>query len=116
MSHSGRRTPDGPAQAGRVPGGQQPDDRCQHEERLPQFTATPGQAAFTPDGTQLVVSGPLSAPPTMNAEPGTVPLAISFDPFGHLIIAEALAAFRLSRNGTVSLLDRSRPGRPRPAG
>ena len=32
LSHSGRRTP--PAQAGRVPGGQQPDDRCQHDERL----------------------------------------------------------------------------------
>ncbi len=28
------RTPDGPAQAGRVPGGQQPDDRCQHDGRL----------------------------------------------------------------------------------
>jgi hypothetical protein len=28
------RRPDGPAQAGRVPGGQQPDDRCQHDERL----------------------------------------------------------------------------------
>ena len=28
------RTPDGPAQAGRVPGGQQPDDRCQHDERM----------------------------------------------------------------------------------
>ena len=29
VSHSGR-----PAQAGRVPGGQRPDDRCQHDERL----------------------------------------------------------------------------------
>ena len=28
------RTPDAPAQAGRVPGGQQPDDRCQHHECL----------------------------------------------------------------------------------
>ena len=25
----------------------------------------------------------------MNAEPGTVPFAIAFDPFGHLVIAEA---------------------------
>jgi len=32
MSHSG--TPDGAARAGRVPGGQRPDDRCQHDERL----------------------------------------------------------------------------------
>jgi 6-phosphogluconolactonase (cycloisomerase 2 family) len=58
--------------------------------------------------------GRLSAKPTVNAEPGTVPFAISFDPFGHLVIAEAgtnaLAAFQLSRNGTVSLLDRTPTG------
>src|SRR5437016_4076245 len=33
-THVTFRTPDAPAQAGRVPGGQQPDDRCQHDERL----------------------------------------------------------------------------------
>jgi hypothetical protein len=33
-AHVTFRTPDAPAQAGRVPGGQQPDDRCQHDERL----------------------------------------------------------------------------------
>ena len=99
----------------------------------PQFTTTPGQVAFTPDGTQLVVTtkgngndidvfgvgfgGRLSARATVNSEPGTVPFAISFDPFGHLVIAEAgtnaLATFALSRNGTVSLLDQAghRPGR-----
>jgi len=33
--------------------------------------------------------GLLSAKPTVNAEPGTVPFAIAFDPFGHLAIAEA---------------------------
>jgi hypothetical protein len=58
--------------------------------------------------------GRLSAKPAVNAEPGTVPFAISFDPFGHLVIAEAgtnaLAAFQLSRNGTVSLLDRTPTG------
>ena len=96
----------------------------------PQFTTTPGQVAFTPDGTQLVVTtkgngndidvfgvgfgGLLSARPTVNAEPGTVPFAISFDPFGHLVIAEAgpnaLATFSLSRNGTVSLLGQAGTG------
>ena len=59
--------------------------------------------------------GRLSAKATVNAEPGTVPFAIAFDPFGHLVIAEAgtnaLATFDLSRNGTVSLLE---PGRHRP--
>ena len=102
----------------------------------PQFTTTPGQVAFTPDGTQLVVTtkgngndidvfgvgfgGRLSAKATVNAEPGTVPFAIAFDPFGHLVIAEAgpnaLSTFDLSRNGTVSLLSRTAPARPRPAG
>ena len=96
----------------------------------PQFTTTPGQVAFTPDGTQLVVTtkgngndidvfgvgfgGLLSARPTVNAAPGTVPFAIAFDPFGHLVIAEAgpnaLATFDLSRSGTVSLLSQAGTG------
>jgi 6-phosphogluconolactonase (cycloisomerase 2 family) len=96
----------------------------------PQFTTTPGQVAFPPDGSQLVVTkkgngsdidvfgvgslGGLSARPTVNSEPGTVPFAISFDAFGHLVIAEAgtnaVSAFRLARDGTVSLLDREATG------
>jgi len=96
----------------------------------PQFTTTPGQVAFTPDGSQLVVTtkgngndidvfgvgvgGRLSAPATVNSEPGTVPFAIAFDPFGRLVIAEAgtnaVSTFQLSRNGTVSLLDRTPTG------
>jgi len=91
----------------------------------PQFTNTPGQVAFTPDGGQLIVttkangsdidvfgvgfSGYLSSQPVVNSEPGTVPFAISFDESGHLVIAEAgtnaLATFALSGNGTLSLLD-----------
>lgn len=74
-------------------------------DATPQFTTTPGQVAFTPDGSQLVVTtkgngndidvfrvglgGRLSAAPAVNSEPGTVPFAISFDQFGHLVIAEA---------------------------
>ena len=64
--------------------------------------------------------GRLSAEPTVNTEPGTVPFAIAFDPFGHLVIAEAgtnaVSTFQLSRDGTASLLHRPPPGRPRPAG
>ena len=45
----------------------------------------------------------------MNAEPGTVPFAISFDPSGHLVIAEAgtnaLATFALAADGTVTPID-----------
>jgi DNA-binding beta-propeller fold protein YncE len=91
----------------------------------PQFVNTPGQVAFTPDGAQLIVTtkangndidvfgvgfgGWLSAQPVVNAEPGTVPFAITFDPYGNLVIAEAgtnaLATFTISGHGTVSQLD-----------
>jgi len=96
----------------------------------PQFTTTPGQVAFTPDGSQLVVttkgngndidvfgvgaSGRLSAAPAVNSEPGTVPFAISFDQFGHLVIAEAgtnaVSTFALASSGTVNLLHRVATG------
>jgi DNA-binding beta-propeller fold protein YncE len=91
----------------------------------PQFTNTPGQVAFTPDGSQLIVTtkangsdidvfgvrfdGRLSAAPVVNSEPGTVPFSISFDAYGHLVIAEAgpnaLATFSLADSGSVSLID-----------
>jgi 6-phosphogluconolactonase (cycloisomerase 2 family) len=90
----------------------------------PQFTNTPGQVAFSPDGSQLVVTtkangndidvfgirddGYLTASPAVNAEPGAVPFAISFDQGGHLVIAEAgtnaVATFALSPDGSVSEL------------
>jgi 6-phosphogluconolactonase (cycloisomerase 2 family) len=96
----------------------------------PQFTSTPGQVAFTPDGRQLIVTtkangndidvfgvgfgGLLSASPVVNSEPGTVPFAISFDQAGHLVIAEAgtnaLSTFAIGASGTVSLLDRAPTG------
>lgn len=91
----------------------------------PQFTNTPGQVAFAPNGSQLIVTtkangddidvfgvrfgGGLSASPVVNSEPGTVPFGITFDQAGHLVIAEtgpnAVATFNLSWNGTVTLID-----------
>ncbi|MDQ2810485.1 MAG: lactonase family protein [Actinomycetota bacterium] len=91
----------------------------------PQFVNTPGQVAFTPNGRQLIVTtkangndidvfgvgfgGWLSATPVVNAEPGAVPFAISFDSYGDLVIAEAgtnaVATFAISGHGTVSQLD-----------
>lgn len=88
----------------------------------PQYTNTPGQVAFSPDGAQLVVTtkangndidvfgvsadGGLSAAPAVNNEPGAVPFAIAFDRAGHLVITEAgpsvLATFTLHGNGVVS--------------
>jgi DNA-binding beta-propeller fold protein YncE len=90
----------------------------------PQFTNTPGQVAFSPDGTKLVITtkangndvdvfavgshGYLSSAPFRNAEPGTVPFAITFDPANNLVIAEAgtnaVATFTLSTSGTITAL------------
>jgi DNA-binding beta-propeller fold protein YncE len=90
----------------------------------PQFTNTPGQIAFSPDGSKLIVTtkengsdidvfrvfgfGHLSQTPVVNPEPGTVPFAISFDQGGNLVVAEAagaLASFRMNWNGTLTQLD-----------
>jgi DNA-binding beta-propeller fold protein YncE len=91
----------------------------------PQFVNTPGQAAFSPDGSQLIVTtkangddvdvfgvglfGELSATPVVNAEPGTVPFGIAFDHSGHVVIAEAgtdaLETFSLARDGVLTAID-----------
>jgi 6-phosphogluconolactonase (cycloisomerase 2 family) len=90
----------------------------------PQYTNTPGQVAFTPDGSAVIVTtkmngndvdvfavrpdGRLSPSPVVNSEPGTVPFAISFDRDGHVLIAEAgpnaLATFALSASGVLTQL------------
>ena len=89
------------------------------------FTATPGQVAFTPDGSQLLVTtkgstndvdafavqadGRLSASPTVNSLPGDVPFAVAFDQAGHVALAEAgpsaIATFALSPGGQLTQLD-----------
>jgi 6-phosphogluconolactonase (cycloisomerase 2 family) len=90
-----------------------------------EFTHTPGQVAYSPDGSKLIVTtkassnavdvfnvgffGNLSPSPVVNSLPGTVPFAITFDRSGHLVIAEAgpsaLATFTLNWNRTISQLD-----------
>jgi 6-phosphogluconolactonase (cycloisomerase 2 family) len=96
----------------------------------PQFTNTPGQVAFSPDGTRLIVTtkangnaidvfdvgafGLLSASPVVNVEAGTVPFGESFDAAGNLVISEAgtnaLATYSLNANDTVTLLHRVATG------
>jgi 6-phosphogluconolactonase (cycloisomerase 2 family) len=53
--------------------------------------------------------GALSAQPVVNSEPGTVPFGITFDPAGRLVVAQtglnALASYKLNRNGTITLID-----------
>jgi 6-phosphogluconolactonase (cycloisomerase 2 family) len=92
----------------------------------PQFTNTPGQVAFSPGGSQLIVTtkangsdidvfgvgprGYLSPAPVVNAEAGAVPFGVTFDRAGHLVVAEsssttpAVATFALNSNGTVTQL------------
>jgi len=90
----------------------------------PQFTNTPGQVAFSPGGSQLLVTtkangsdvdvfgvrtdGRLSASPVVNSEPNTVPFAVTFDPAGDLVVSEAgtnaLATFTLNSDGTITQL------------
>lgn len=91
----------------------------------PLFTHTPGQVAFSPDGSQLIVTtkangsdidvfhvkafGRLSTAPVVNSEPGTVPFAVSFDQAGNLVVSEAgtnaVASFALHEDGTIAQLD-----------
>jgi hypothetical protein len=96
----------------------------------PQYTNTPGQVSFSPSGSQLIVTtkangndidvfgvrpdGRLSVSPVVNAEPGTVPFAVTFDRARHLVVAEAgtnaLATFALNPTGSVTQLDAAATG------
>ncbi len=91
----------------------------------PQFTHTPGQVAFTPDGSQLIVTtkangndidvfrvfgdGNLSWQPVVNSEPNAIPFAVTFDQTGNLVVAEtgigSLVTFSLTPNGVLTELD-----------
>jgi len=93
------------------------------------FTGTPGQIAFTPDGSQLVVTtkgaansvevfqaGPfgLSAAPTVTSLPGQVPFGITFDQYGHLAVAETgtntVATFAIAPGGQLTQLGSAATG------
>jgi 6-phosphogluconolactonase (cycloisomerase 2 family) len=96
----------------------------------PEFTHTPGQVAFTPDGDHLLVTtkantqaidvfavdflGGVSAEPTITSLPGTVPFAVSFDPNGHVAVALAgtnsVATFAVRRGGQLDLIDTAATG------
>lgn len=96
----------------------------------PEFTHTPGQVAFTPDGGKLVVTtkdngnnidvfsvnvfGGLSAKPVVNSDPAAVPFAVSFDAGRHLVVAEAgpnaVATFTINADNTLALVDRKTTG------
>ncbi|HEY7100079.1 MAG TPA: hypothetical protein VH573_00370 [Mycobacteriales bacterium] len=96
--------------------------------QTPEFTSTPGQVVFTPDGSRLLVTtkggsssidvfrvglaGPSA--PTVTALPGAVPFSADFDAAGHVAVAEAgpnaVATFRLDRDGRLTELDSAPTG------
>jgi 6-phosphogluconolactonase (cycloisomerase 2 family) len=88
----------------------------------PEFTSTPGQVGFSPDGRQIIVTtkgntnavdvfrvrdhGVLSVSPVVNTLPGAVPFAFAFDRNGALVLSEAgpnaLASFSLRHDGDLT--------------
>jgi len=97
----------------------------------PEFVNTPGQVQFSPAGNQLIVTtkangnsidvfsidrfGRPAAAPTVTADPGGVPFAVTFDPTGRLDVAEAgpnaVARFDLHADGALTLVDRTLTGK-----
>ncbi|MFD3523313.1 lactonase family protein [Streptomyces sp. NPDC058653] len=91
----------------------------------PEFTHTPGQVAFTPDGSRLVVTtkmggnsievfdldrtGAPAAEPVVSSKPGSVPFGLTFDRHGRLVVADTgpnvVLTFRIEKRGDATLLD-----------
>jgi 6-phosphogluconolactonase (cycloisomerase 2 family) len=89
-----------------------------------EFTHTPGQVLFAPDGRHLLVttkastnslvvygvsrSGRIAKEPVVRAENGTVPFAMAFDAYGRLAVTDAgtnaVATYRVGRQGTLTPL------------
>src|ERR1700742_524583 len=98
----------------------------------PEFTHTPGQVAFTPDGSKLVVTtkgntsaidvfavagnGAPTKTPVVTSLPEAVPFAVDFDSAGHLLVSEAgpnaVASFTIGSNRSLSAPRAPVPPRP----
>jgi 6-phosphogluconolactonase (cycloisomerase 2 family) len=96
----------------------------------PEFTSTPGQVAFTPDGSKLIVTtknnknqidvfdlgrfGSPSPRPVITSDAGNVPFAVTFDAFGRLQVAEAgpnaVATYSVNGDGTLTFRARVTTG------
>ena len=96
----------------------------------PEFVNTPGQVAFSPDGSQLLVTtkangndvdvfavaddGSLGSAPHVNNLPGVVPFALTWDGLGRVVLTEAgtnaVATFGLDAQGVLHAIDVSATG------
>jgi DNA-binding beta-propeller fold protein YncE len=92
--------------------------------KTPAFLTTPGQVAFTPDGSKLLVTtkantsaievfavaagGAPAKAPVVTSLPEKAPFAVDFDAAGHLLVAEAgpnaLASFAIAPDGSLKEL------------
>ncbi|MEV0221674.1 beta-propeller fold lactonase family protein [Streptomyces sp. NPDC050704] len=93
-------------------------------EDVPLFSSSPGEVEFTPDGRNLVVTtksnntvevfpmkrGGLPAvdEPVVSDSAGGVPFAISFDPAGRMLVAEAekatVSTYKVRRDGKLKVV------------
>ncbi|MFI1358073.1 lactonase family protein [Streptomyces sp. NPDC020898] len=92
-------------------------------EKVPLFSSSPGQVAFTPDGRALVVTtksantvevfpirrdGRPSHRPVVNDSAGGVPFAITFDKGGRMLVAEAekstVSTYKVRADGTLKVV------------
>jgi DNA-binding beta-propeller fold protein YncE len=96
----------------------------------PEFTNTPGQVAFTPDGSKLIVTtkangnnfdvfpvnftGGIAARPVVTNDADGVPFGLTFDAQGQVVVAEAgpnaVATFAFNRDDTLRLVARTATG------
>ncbi|WP_308465416.1 lactonase family protein [Rathayibacter soli] len=95
----------------------------------PEFTSTPAQIAFTPDGSKLVIAtkggtssfdvftmnllGP-SQLPVVTSLPGAVPFGFQFDAAGRLVTSEAgtnsVASFTVNSDGSLTKISEQATG------
>jgi hypothetical protein len=96
----------------------------------PEFTSTPAETAFTPDGSKLLVSTKgdssafdvfanrglfgLSAIPVVTTIAGAVPFGFTFDRSGNVVTTEAglnaVAIFSIARGGTLTQISQALTG------
>jgi 6-phosphogluconolactonase (cycloisomerase 2 family) len=96
--------------------------------KVPLFSSSPGQVAFTPDGRALVVTtksantvevfpvradGRATPWPVVNKSAGEVPFAITFDRDGRMLVAEAknstVTTYKVRSDGRLKVLQKPLP-------
>ncbi|MEV0905432.1 lactonase family protein [Streptomyces hokutonensis] len=97
-------------------------------KKVPLFSSSPGQVAFTPGGRELVVTtksantvevfpvardGRPARRAVVNDSAGAVPFAISFDKAGRMLVAEAkdstVSTYKVRADGTLRVVQKSLP-------